>query len=124
MSKLNCARCHAVLTMREYSPGHTGLEVYRCSDCAASLVRNKGNIPDSFDSRTQTIESRMMPCDCGGHFSRQNLQRCPECGSVLDMTDILPPQHKITKRDSQEFYPDGCQRPLLWTKADQPGQKP
>ena len=118
MPTLQCQKCLETLNMHEYSPGHVGLEVYRCDQCANSVARNKGNIPASYSSRDGDLASCMEPCECGGRFGRYNAQRCPHCLSELDLRPLLPPESRITKRDSLEFYPETCNRPLVWTGTE------
>ena len=118
MPTLQCQKCREILTMHEYSPGHVGLEVYRCDRCANSVARNKGNIPASYNAKNGDLASCMAPCECGGRYGRQNVQRCPHCLGELDLRTLLPHETRITKRDSLEFYPATCNRPLVWDGTD------
>ena len=104
--------------MREYSPGHVGLEVYRCDQCANSVARNKGNIPAAYNAKDGNLADHMAPCECGGRFGRHNPQKCPHCLGELDLRPLLPAESRITKRDSLEFYPESCNRPLVWANID------
>ncbi len=109
-----CPECSAEFELKEYSPGHVGIDVYRCNKCARSVVKHKSSIPPNYDSDL-LIEDYMSDCQCGDRFSRNARQRCPQCNAILDIAKIVGrPDTQMTKRDSGEFYVVGYECELTW----------
>jgi hypothetical protein len=110
---MQCPQCQSIYKLREYSPGHVGLDVYRCVECARSVAKHKSAIPPGYKG-SPPINECMADCECGGKFEKNAPQRCPGCGIPIDMQSIKRPDDEITKRDSGEFYVEGYECPVVW----------
>ena len=100
--------------MREYSPGHVGIDVFRCDQCARSMVKHKSQIPPGFTGK-KPIEEFFQDCECGGSFKKGAPQRCPYCLKQINFNELLGrPSEDITKRDSGEFYIEGYSCAIKW----------
>ena len=114
-----CTNCDTKFNLREYSPGHVGIAVYHCNQCARSVVQHKSKIPPEYQQGTK-IETYIQDCICGGKFDRENKQRCPECAEPLDVRKLVnkssqdPFNLNVTKRDSGGYYAEGFNCDLKW----------
>jgi hypothetical protein len=110
---MRCQNCDSSINLREYSPGHVGMDVYRCDQCARSIAKHKSNVPPNFHAG-MSIENCMSACECGGHFLKTARQRCPTCLEIIDLGTIMRPDSEVTKRDSGEYYVEGYACPVIW----------
>ncbi len=114
-----CPHCSAEFNLREYSPGHVGIAVYHCNQCARSVVQHKSKIPPNYQQGIP-VEKYIDDCPCGGHFERVSKQRCPDCAQPLDIRKLVnksnldPFNLDVTKRDSGEYYVEGFNCDLKW----------
>jgi hypothetical protein len=115
--KITCVHCTEEFMMREYSPGHVGLDVYRCDRCACSAAKNKASVPPGYHKGHVSIEEYMKPCECGGRFRKGADYLCPYCRSTIDVSSLRKPDIEITKRDSSQFYVEGFNRTISWRKC-------
>ena len=100
--------------MHEYSPGHVGLDAYRCDRCACSVAKNKASVPPGYRRGYDRIETYITHCECGGRFVKEAPYRCPVCHAPIDVSSLYKADVDITKRDSSEFYVEGYNRVLSW----------